>query len=103
MTEEKNTTEENSSVEESDISTSIFALRTTANREDQVLDFISSNVKKKKIPVYSGLQGLQRCLWFFCLVCRILPEHLTTKYLHLLLYGFYSLLIFAIHRDEFLL
>jgi len=31
----------------------IFALRTTANREDQVMDFISSNVIKKKIEVYS--------------------------------------------------
>ena len=29
--------------------TQIFVLRTTANREDQVLDFISSNVLKKKL------------------------------------------------------
>ena len=40
----------------------IFALRTTANREDQVLDFISSNVDKKGLAVYSlfrphGLRG----------------------------------------------
>ncbi len=40
----------------------IFALRTTANREDQVMDFISSNAKKKKLDVYSlmkphGLRG----------------------------------------------
>ncbi len=40
----------------------IFALRTTANREDQVMDFITSNVKKKKIHVYSvihphGMRG----------------------------------------------
>lgn len=40
----------------------IFAVRTTANREDQVLDFISSNVKKKKLNVYSiirphGMRG----------------------------------------------
>ena len=41
MTDEKKT-----------ISTKLFALRTTANREDQVLAFISSNVAKKKIPVY---------------------------------------------------
>ena len=40
----------------------LFAIRTTANREDQVLDFISSNVKKKNINVYSivrphGMRG----------------------------------------------
>jgi transcriptional antiterminator NusG len=31
----------------------IFALRTTANREDQVMDFIASNAIKKKLEVYS--------------------------------------------------
>ena len=40
----------------------IFALRTTANREDQVMDFISSNAVKKKLEVYSiirphGMRG----------------------------------------------
>ncbi len=40
----------------------IFGLRTTANREDQVMDFISSNIKKKNLEVYSivrphGLRG----------------------------------------------
>ncbi len=40
----------------------IFALRTTSNREDQVMDFIMTNVNKKNIPVYSvvrphGLRG----------------------------------------------
>jgi transcriptional antiterminator NusG len=29
----------------------IYALRTTANREDQVMDFVSSNAKKKKLGV----------------------------------------------------
>lgn len=38
------------------ISTHIFALRTTANREDQVMDFLASNVKKKKIPVFSVIR-----------------------------------------------
>jgi transcriptional antiterminator NusG len=43
-------------------STHIFALRTTANREDQVMSFITSNVVRKKIPVYSvvrphGMRG----------------------------------------------
>lgn len=31
----------------------IFALRTTANREDQVMDFITSNVNKKGMKVFS--------------------------------------------------
>jgi len=40
----------------------IYALRTTANREDQVMDFVSSNVKKHKLEVYSlirphGMRG----------------------------------------------
>ncbi len=40
----------------------IFALRTTANREEQVMDFISSNAKKKKLGVYAlmhphGMRG----------------------------------------------
>ncbi len=42
--------------------THIFALRTTANREDQVLDFVSANVERKGIKIYSifkphGLRG----------------------------------------------
>jgi transcriptional antiterminator NusG len=45
-----------------ELGTHIFALRTTANREDQVMDFIVSNIKKKKLPVYSiirphGMRG----------------------------------------------
>lgn len=44
------------------IATHIFAVRTTANREDQVMDFLSSNISKKKIHVYSiirphGMRG----------------------------------------------
>jgi len=40
----------------------IFALRTTANREDQVLDFIAANAERKGIDIYSlfrphGLRG----------------------------------------------
>lgn len=34
----------------------IFALRTTANREDQVVDFVASNVKKKRLDVYSVIR-----------------------------------------------
>jgi transcriptional antiterminator NusG len=40
----------------------IFALRTTANREDQVVDFVTANVQKKQLEVYAvirphGLRG----------------------------------------------
>ena len=40
----------------------IYVLRTTANREDQVMDFLVSNVEKKKLDIYSiikphGLRG----------------------------------------------
>lgn len=42
--------------------TKIFALRTTANREDQVMDFLASNIVKKGMEVYSivrphGMRG----------------------------------------------
>lgn len=36
--------------------THIYVLRTTANREDQVMDFVSSNAIKKKLPVYSVIR-----------------------------------------------
>ena len=40
----------------------IYALRTTANREDQVLSFVASNAKRKKMAVYAlirphGMRG----------------------------------------------
>src|SRR3972149_1925794 len=40
----------------------IFAVRTTANREEQVMDFVASNAKKKKLDVYAlihphGMRG----------------------------------------------
>ncbi|KYK25602.1 hypothetical protein AYK26_05675, partial [Euryarchaeota archaeon SM23-78] len=40
----------------------IYALRTTANREDQVMDFVTSNASRKKLGVYSiirphGMRG----------------------------------------------
>ena len=34
----------------------LYALKTTANREDQVVDFVTSNVMKKKIGVYAILR-----------------------------------------------
>lgn len=36
--------------------TYIFALRTTANREDQVMDFITSNIKKKGLDVFAVIR-----------------------------------------------
>ncbi|MFC1691790.1 transcription elongation factor Spt5 [Nanoarchaeota archaeon] len=42
--------------EDKEITTNIFALRTTANREDQVMDFVASNAAKKKINVYSVIR-----------------------------------------------
>lgn len=44
------------------MNTQVFVLRTTANREEQVLDFVSSNVQKKKLDVYAvfhphGMRG----------------------------------------------
>ena len=40
----------------------IFAIRTTANREEQVVDFVSANVKKKALQIFSiihphGMRG----------------------------------------------
>lgn len=34
----------------------IFAIRTTANREDQVMDFLFSNAQKKKLEVFSVIR-----------------------------------------------
>lgn len=36
--------------------TKIFAIRTTANREDQVVDFVASNASKKGLEVYSVIR-----------------------------------------------
>jgi len=36
--------------------THIYALRTTANREDQVVDFVVSNATKRKLPVYAVIR-----------------------------------------------
>ena len=35
----------------------IFALRTTANREDQVMDFITSNASRKGLAVFSVIRS----------------------------------------------
>lgn len=44
------------------VNSTLFALRTTANREDQVMEFVTSNAQKKKLEVYSvvrphGMRG----------------------------------------------
>ncbi|MBD3319162.1 transcription elongation factor Spt5 [Candidatus Woesearchaeota archaeon] len=39
--------------QDNEFNTKIFALRTSANREDQVMDFVASHVKQKKLPVYA--------------------------------------------------
>jgi len=36
--------------------TRLFALRTTANREDQVMDFVTSHAVKKKLPVFAVIR-----------------------------------------------
>jgi transcriptional antiterminator NusG len=43
--------------EQKEIATHIFGLRTTANREDQVMDFTVSNAEKKKLEVYSIIKA----------------------------------------------
>ena len=48
--------------EEIKVTSNIYALRTTANREDQVMDFVYSKAKKKNLDVYSiirphGMRG----------------------------------------------
>ena len=52
--EEQEQTEGKSEVSEKP---KIFALRTTANREDQVMDFVSSNAARKKMGVYSVVRA----------------------------------------------
>ena len=59
---QKSETEKLYNVDKKDEDINIFALRTTANREDQVMDFLTSNVQKKKLEVYSvvrphGMRG----------------------------------------------
>lgn len=54
--------EEKNAENDIDVKTSIFALRTTANREDQVVDFLTSNAEKKGFAVYAiirphGMRG----------------------------------------------
>lgn len=43
-------------MEEGEQETKIYALRTTANREDQVLSFVTSNAKRKGIGVFAVIR-----------------------------------------------
>jgi transcriptional antiterminator NusG len=59
---EKKVEEPTPQKEEEETGSKIFALRTTANREDQVMDFVVSNAPRKKLEVYSvvrphGMRG----------------------------------------------
>ena len=54
--ETEETKEESQEKKPGSIKTHIFAVRVTANREDQVMSFISSNVARKKINVYSVIR-----------------------------------------------
>lgn len=54
--------EEQKTEQKAELKSHIFALRTTANREDQVLDFVSANVQKKGLEVFAvvrphGMRG----------------------------------------------
>jgi transcription termination/antitermination protein NusG len=54
--DEKTLKEKENSSSKTKISTKLFALRVTANREDQVMTFISSNIVRKKLLVYSVIR-----------------------------------------------
>jgi transcription termination/antitermination protein NusG len=53
--DEKQQKEKNNAVK-AKIGTHLFALRVTANREDQVMTFVSSNVSRKKVNVFSVIR-----------------------------------------------
>ncbi len=39
-----------------EMNTKLFAIRTTANREDQVMSFLTSNAQKKELDVYAVIR-----------------------------------------------
>lgn len=57
MDDELNKEEIKEEKSEQSISTKIYALRVTANREDQVMSFLASNVPRKKLNVYSVIRA----------------------------------------------
>ena len=54
--EKKDEEDKPSDTEAEEPKSKIFALRTTANREDQVMDFVISNITNKKLEVYSVIR-----------------------------------------------
>ncbi len=55
-TEEEATPDKKPEVAPQKVDATLFALRTTANREDQVMSFIASHVERKNMPVYSVIR-----------------------------------------------
>jgi len=55
--EEEKPKEEEEKEDTDGLKTHIYALRTTANREDQVMDFLTSNAEKKNFKVYSVIRA----------------------------------------------
>jgi len=56
LDQEMSKKEEKEEKKQGSISTHLYAVRVTANREDQVMSFISSNVQRKKLAVYSVIR-----------------------------------------------
>lgn len=54
--DDENRLKEKSKEAKAKIGTHLYALRVTANREDQVMTFVSSNVVRKKVAVYSVIR-----------------------------------------------
>ncbi len=54
-TDAQDTVENTEVAEHVVVPTHIFALRTTANREEQVLAFVASNAARKKIPITAAI------------------------------------------------
>ena len=78
MEEEKKKSETEKLYEDKEekVDVNIFALRTTANREDQVMDFLTSNVQKKKLEVYSVIRphGMRGYIFVEALTRQIAEE-----------------------------
>jgi transcription termination/antitermination protein NusG len=55
--DESKSSNEKNEEDKKELTTNIYALRTTANREDQVMDFLTSHAKKKKFDVYSVIKA----------------------------------------------
>lgn len=56
LAEQERAAEKAEEKKEATSKTNIFAVRTTANREDQVMSFIVSNAERKKIPILAVIR-----------------------------------------------